>query len=148
MANEKTAALLPLVAFLGGEHVVGKTRSSDVLEARIKRGLPFRALETLMESARLSREQAMRLFGVPARTLARRKQAGTLTFEETDRLVQFADLFAFAVRVLGTKDGAASWLHAPNPYLGGVAPMERLDNVLGRNAVLEELNRIAYGMLA
>lgn len=148
MADHKASALIPLVDVLGGENVVGKARSTDVLEAKIKRGLPFRALERLMQSARLSREQAMRLFGVPPRTLARRKQAGTLTFEETDRLVQFADLFAFAVRVLGTKEGAASWLQTPSPYLGGVAPVERLDNVLGRNAVLEELNRIAYGMLA
>ena len=90
----------------------------------------------------------MRLFGLPARTLVRRKHAGTLTFEEADRVVQFADLFAFATHVLGKREGAAHWLQTPNPYLGGSRPVERLDNILGRNAVFELLNQIAFGTLA
>ncbi len=148
MANTKTDTIAPLLSLLGGEQVVGKLRTVDALETRLRNGLPFRALERLMESAQLSREHAVKLFGVAPRTLVRRKNTGTLTFEEANRVVQFADLFAFAAHVFGKREGAARWLQTPNPYLGGFAPIERLDNALGRKAVLEELNRIAYGMLA
>lgn len=137
-----------MLGLLGGERVIGKLRSAAALEARVRKGLPFQALEQLMNAAHLSKDQAVKLFALPARTFARRKHGGQLTFEETDRVVQFAELFAFATRVLGKSDNAARWLQTSNPYLGDVAPVERLDNALGRRAVHELLDRIAYGMLA
>jgi putative toxin-antitoxin system antitoxin component (TIGR02293 family) len=149
MAYTKSATVRsPILGLLGGTRVVGKLRDAAALEARVKKGLPFRALEQLMNAAHLSRDQAVKLFALPARTFVRRKRAGTLTFEETDRVVQFAELFALATQVLGKSDNAARWLQASNPYLGDIAPVERLDNALGRRAVQELLNRIAYGMLA
>ena len=148
MAHTRTATAPPLANLLGGERVVGRLRDAGALEERVRKGLPFRALERLMDAAHLGRDQAIKLFALPARTFVRRKHGGTLTFEETDRVVQFAELFAFATQVLGKSENAARWLQTSNPYLGGVAPIERLDNALGRRAVGELLNRIAYGMLA
>ena len=148
MAPTRSATAAPVFGLLGGERVIGKAHGAGALEARVRKGLPFQALERLIDAAHLRRDQAVRLFALPARTFARRKHGGTLTFEEADRVVQFAELFAFAAQVLGTSDNAARWLQAPNPYLGGGAPVERLDNALGRRAVHDLLTRIAYGMLA
>ena len=90
-----------VIKILGGRPVLGRVRDKVELESRLRKGLPFRALERLMLAASLNREVASRVAGIPLRTFARRKGADRLTFEESDRVAQFADIFAYAVSVLG-----------------------------------------------
>ena len=51
-----------------------------------------------------------------------------------------------AVEVLGSREEASRWLHAPNPALGGQTPLELLDTDLGSRQVEDVLGRIEHGV--
>src|SRR5437667_4964621 len=77
-----------VVDVLGGAGVFkGRTLpTSTELRARIKRGLPYRSLESVRGRLRLSASETATVLHMPARTLARRRQTRTLDADESDRL--------------------------------------------------------------
>src|SRR5438445_11585280 len=83
-----------LVEVLGGASVFkGRTvPTSTELRERIKRGLPYRSLESVRERLRLSVPEAATVLHMPARTLARRMQARRLDRDQSDRLYRIARL--------------------------------------------------------
>ena len=141
------AALLSPIDILGGERIVGK-RTSDPqrMIERIRAGLPYKALESLAASLKLSNDEISRMFLIPARTLARRKRNHRLSAEESDRVYRVARVFSRAVELLGDEGEAAQWLRAPHVALGMLAPMSLLDTDAGTRQVDEILGRIEYGM--
>src|SRR6266571_4940305 len=81
-----------VVEVLGGPSVF-KGRAvptSTELRERIKRGLPYRSLESVRERLQLSVPEAATILHMPARTLARRRQARKLDPDESDRLYRIA----------------------------------------------------------
>jgi putative toxin-antitoxin system antitoxin component (TIGR02293 family) len=132
---------------LGGARVVGqKTSDPFRIIAKIRAGLPFKALESLSSTLRLSNDEAARIFMIPARTLARRKRSGRLSAEESDRVYRVARVLSYAAELLGSETEAAEWLRSPNVALGLAVPLNLLDTEAGIRQVDEILARIEYGM--
>lgn len=121
--------------------------SAEVRE-RIKRGLPYRSLESVRERLRLSVPEAASVLHMPPRTLARRRQARKLDADESDRLYRLARVAAQAFAVFGTEDKAATWLHRPNRALNGEVPIRLLDTDVGARQVEDILGRIEYGVVS
>src|SRR2546427_12649673 len=114
-----------VVDVLGGASVFkGRTApTSTELRKRIKRGLPYRSLESVRERLRLSVPEAATVLHMPPRTLARRRQARKLEPDESDRLYRIARVAGQAFEVFGTEDKAAPWVRRPNRGLRGELPI-------------------------
>ena len=134
-----------LIDLLGGERIVGRKAESKWV-ALLRAGLPYPALESVMKTLGLSREEVSELLSVPLRTLARRKREHRLHADESDRLFRLARIAARAVEVLGSKQNAAGWLRQPIRALNGAAPIALLDTAAGTEQVDEILGRIEYGL--
>lgn len=132
---------------LGGASVFRsrRGRSEELLE-RVREGLPYSALEEVMERFGLSRQQASELLHLPERTLARRKRERRLHPDESDRLVRLARVAAQAADALGSTERAAVWLRRSNRALGGETPLSLLDTDLGARRVEQVLGRLEHGV--
>lgn len=138
-----------LVEVLGGPSVFkGHSEPTPVeFRERIKRGLPYRSLESLRERLGLSVPETASVLQMPARTLARRRQSRRLDADESDRLYRVARVAAQAYAVFGSEERAAEWLRRPNRALGGELPVHLLDTDVGARQVEDVLGRLAHGVV-
>lgn len=138
-----------LVRTLGGQ-VVLKRRITTLEDLRqtVQAGLPYHALEAVMERFGLAQAEVAAVLGVPPRTMARRKRSRRLHPDESDRLIRLARLATQAVQVFGKEDKAAMWMHRPNRALGNQAPLNLLRTDLGAKQVEEVLGRIEHGVIS
>lgn len=138
-----------VIELLGGPGVFkrhGSPSPSDVRE-QIKRGLPYRSLESVRERLGLSVPESANVLHMPARTLARRRQMRKLDAEESDRLYRVARVAGEAVAVFGNEEKATEWLRRPNRALNGELPVRLLDTDLGARQVEDVLGRIEHGIV-
>lgn len=136
-----------LLRALGGRKALkGKVSSRADLKDRIRAGLPFMVLESLLESFDLTREELCAALNLPLRTIARRKAQGKLSVEESDKLVRFARIAGEASAVFGGPERAVNWLRRENRALAGLAPLSLLDTDVGARQVEEVLGRIQHGV--
>jgi putative toxin-antitoxin system antitoxin component (TIGR02293 family) len=137
-----------IARLLGGRRVLGRAAGSmEGLVASVRSGLPAGALDSLRERLGLSAAEASTAFGIPARTLSRRRSASAyLTPSESDRVARVARIFALATSVLGDDERARGWLRGPNRALRGSRPLDLLDTELGTHEVEAVLGRIAHGV--
>ena len=116
--------------------------------AAIRSGLPAQALDALTAALAISQSEFAQALNFPERTLARRKKEGTLTPDESAKLVRVARIFEFASGVFETPAAARDWLKSPNPEFDDATPLSLLDTEIGAEAVTETLGRIAHGVFA
>jgi putative toxin-antitoxin system antitoxin component (TIGR02293 family) len=131
---------------LGGPAVVVEAKRSAPGPARGVM-LRYRAVERLSAFLQASPPQLMRLIEINERTAQRRKEQGTLTAEESDRLARVARVTHRAVEAFGNEEQAREWLQRPNRALQGALPLELLGTDAGAELVTDELGRIEYGDL-
>lgn len=117
---------------------------SEIRE-RVARGLPFSAFESVRERFQIPIAEATAVLHMPVRTLARRRAAGRLAADESDRLSRLARVAGHAARVLGSDAKAAAWLRRPNRALNGDPPLRWLDSDAGATHVDDMLGRLAHG---
>ena len=152
MASSTVMSNQPLKAvetLLGGRGVLRVApRSSLDWVKMIRNGIPAAAVESLTRIVGVSQSELAATLGIPERTLARRKREGTLTSEESAKLVRLARVVSRAHEVFENCDAALSWLKSPNAALAGAAPLTLLDTDVGAESVLDTLGRIEHGVFA
>ncbi len=133
---------------VGGAAVVGGDATAGVdLVRLVRRGLPVGAVQFVLDSGVLSSAELDRIV-LPRRTLANRRRLGTLTPEQSDRLVRVARVIAAAEETFGSREKAGTWLRRPTTVLAGESPLELLDTDEGAREVETLLGRIAHGIAA
>jgi putative toxin-antitoxin system antitoxin component (TIGR02293 family) len=136
-----------IVDSLGGRRVLRRHPPSlDALRARLRKGLPYSALDAVAVRFGLTPAELVVLLALAPRTLARRKAEQRLRANESDRLFRVTRIAALTEEVLGSAEKARRWLHDPNRALGNRAPLELLDTDLGVREVEDVLSRIAHGV--
>jgi len=145
-----------VIEALGGRGVIEKLqkqrqrravgRDEDALIERVRLGLPYSALEAIESRFGIGLNELLRILRLPYRTLARRKKAGLLSVDESDRLARLGRICSVAEEVLGSPARAGRWLREPNPALGDTPPLRWLDTDLGTREVELLLSRIAHGV--
>ena len=152
MASSRVASNQPFKAvetLLGGRGVLRVApRSTFDWVKMIRKGIPAAAVESLTRMVGVSRSELAATLGIPERTLARRKREGTLTSEESAKLVRLARVVGRAHAVFENLDAALNWLKSPNAALSGAAPLTLLDTDIGAESVLDTLGRIEHGVFA
>jgi len=115
----------------------------------IENGIPFGALIHLSESTGLSVEQLSDLIQIPARTLARRRQAGKFDAVESERLVTVATVFERAFGLFdGSRKEAVEWLLQPKQALNGETPLDYARTSLGAREVENLIGRLEHGVFS
>ena len=134
---------------LGGYRVMkARVKTAERLREHVRAGLPYTALLALAGRLEIPAGALGEALKIPARTLARRRRAGRLSPEESDRLARIGRILAMAEEVLGDSARAARWLGKPNRALGGVVPLQHLDTDLGARDVETVLIRFEHGVFS
>lgn len=121
------------------------TRTSDLVDA-VKAGLPVQTFRAVADALGVSDAELARVAGISGTTLTRRKRAGSLSPEESDRVLRIARLLDRATAVFDGLDHGANWLNTPNRALGGEPPLWYAETEIGAREVESLLGRIEYGV--
>lgn len=115
----------------------------------IRAGLPFRAFDILMKACGASRKELAQVLSIPIATLNRRRKAGKLLVDESDRVARLARIKDAALALmLGDDDAAVEWLHTPQEILGNETPMEHASTEMGARDVEDLIGRIQHGVFS
>lgn len=126
----------PLSPLLVREGVVGL----------IRRGLPFPMLDELAAAAGVGRLAMARVIGLSPTTMARRRRSGTLTTEESDRLLRVARLVGMTYELMrGNGEAARRWLGDGHELIEGESPLERASTEAGGREVEQLIGRLRHG---
>jgi putative toxin-antitoxin system antitoxin component (TIGR02293 family) len=113
---------------------------------RIQQGLPFRELQQLRNGIDLPLEELAGKLAISRSTLQRRKAAGRLTSQESDKVVRFSRLLKLAADLFGSVERGRAWLKYPQRGLGGAVPLDYARTELGAQEVERLLGRIQYSV--
>jgi putative toxin-antitoxin system antitoxin component (TIGR02293 family) len=90
-----------------------------------------------------------RSFGIPERTLARRKTAGKLAPDESERLLRIANLFEKCVELFeGDVTAAVNWLTSPKKALNQERPLMYARTEFGAREVEDLIGRLEHGVFS
>ena len=125
---------------------VAKARHPTELIRQIQKGLRFSELETLQNSIDLPFEQLAAKLSISRSTLQRRKAAGRLSPDESDRVMRYSRLLHQATDFFGDIEKARAWLKHPQYGLGGAVPLDYATTETGAREVENLLGRMKYGV--
>jgi len=123
-----------------------KAKHSSELIRKIQKGLRFSELETLQNSIALPFEQLAAKLAISRSTLQRRKAAGRLSPDESDKVMRLSRLLEHATNVFGDIEKARAWLKFPQRGLGGAVPLDYAETEVGAREVDDLLGRIEYSV--
>jgi putative toxin-antitoxin system antitoxin component (TIGR02293 family) len=116
---------------------------------KIEVGFSFLALEKLESHTGVGLSMLGSIIGIPERTLARRKVAGKLAPEESERLLRISSIFEKSVELFeGDIEAAVNWLTTPKKALGNQQPLSYSRTELGAREVENLLGRIEHGVFS
>ena len=123
-----------------------KAKHPTELIRQIQKGLRFSELETLQNSLHMPFEQLAAKLAISRSTLQRRKAAGRLSPDESDKVMRLSRLLEHATNVFGDIEKARAWLKFPQRALGGAVPLDYAETEVGAREVDNLLGRIDYGV--
>jgi putative toxin-antitoxin system antitoxin component (TIGR02293 family) len=126
-------------------HSQKASHPTDLIQ-RIQKGLRFSELKTLQDTLDLPFEKLAAKLCISRSTLQRRKTAGRLSPDESDKVVRFSRLLRHATTVFGDVERARAWLKHPQFGLGGAVPLDYASTETGAREVENLLGRIDYGV--
>lgn len=149
MAQLESITTAGVATLLGGKRVLKRALTAPLdMHAVVRDGLPFDALDAVVQTLGISVAEVTKVLGLAPRTFARRKAQQLLTPVESDRLYRFARVACFAMEVLGSAEKTRQRLERPNRALGGETPLSMLDTDIGIRQVEAVLGRINAGVFS
>jgi putative toxin-antitoxin system antitoxin component (TIGR02293 family) len=112
----------------------------------VQAGLPVSELDALQNILDVPLDQLAPKLGIARATLHRRKAAGRLEPDESDRVLRFARLMGKAVEVFENETAARAWMSSPQFGLGGETPLDYAMTELGAREVENLLGRIDHSV--
>jgi putative toxin-antitoxin system antitoxin component (TIGR02293 family) len=133
-------------ATLEKKTVSAKAKHPAELIRRIQKGLSFSELKALQDSIDIPFEQLAAKLSISRSTLQRRKAAGRLSPDESDKVLRFSRLLRQAADLFGDIDKGRAWLKHPQYGLGGAVPLDYAETEIGAREVENLLGRMKYGV--
>lgn len=126
-----------------------KTRSRMGLIRAIKKGLDISKFSHLSKEINIQEKELAKFATISYRTLARRKESGRLSSDESDRVARISMLFDEAVDLFeGDKARASTWFLTPKKSLGDATPIEYAETEPGTQEVRDLIGRIEHGVFS
>ncbi len=143
-----TAPRSPRSSSRGASLGIRNSGTSELIE-QLEAGFPFDALRKFESNSGVQSTVIVSLLGIPERTLARRRIAGRLTPEESERLLRIGTVFERAVELFdGEVRSAVEWLTTPKKALGGETPLRYSKTEPGAREVENLIGRVEYGVFS
>lgn len=115
----------------------------------IEKGFSFKTLLTFESNSGLTLPLLASLIGIPERTLARRKTAGKLAPEESERLLRISTIFEKCVELFeGDVAAAVNWLTSPQKAFSGHTALLYSRTELGAREVENLIGRLEHGVFS
>lgn len=121
-------------------------RTSNALIRDIREGVTTSELDRLAHDLGMRVEDLAIAMRMSSRTLARRRQSGTLNVDESERVVRVARILEAAVAALGSVEDARVWLATRNIGLRNATPISLVDTEPGGELVRNLLGQIQHGV--
>jgi putative toxin-antitoxin system antitoxin component (TIGR02293 family) len=126
-----------------------RAESASDLIRQVQRGFSFSALQRLCASSHLDISLLAEIIGIPERTLARRRTAGKLAPDESERLFRIARIFEDCVALFeGDVAAAVNWLETPKRVLENRNPLEYTRTEPGAREVEDLIGRLEHGVFS
>jgi putative toxin-antitoxin system antitoxin component (TIGR02293 family) len=133
---------------LGASLGLTVTNTGELIR-QVKRGLSFKALRVFASNSGIPISVITSIVGIPGRTLARRKAAGKLTTDESERLLRVASVFDKTVELFeGDVMSAVKWLTTSRKALDNQAPLTYCRTELGAREVENLVGRLEHGVFS
>jgi putative toxin-antitoxin system antitoxin component (TIGR02293 family) len=133
-------------ATLDKHPIGGKSTHPTELIEKIQKGLRFSELKTLQDTLELPFEKLAAKLCISRSTLQRRKAAGRLSPDESDKVIRYSRLVRQAADFFGDVEKARAWLKHPQYGLGGAVPLDYARTEAGAREVENLLGRMKYGV--
>jgi putative toxin-antitoxin system antitoxin component (TIGR02293 family) len=148
--KKRQATGRPVIRFKTRGASLGITAASTgELISQVEHGFAFKALRQLESYSGMPASMIASIIGIPERTLARRKTAGRLTSEESERLLRVSTVFEKAVELFEGDAGAAvKWLTTSQRALGNHPPIAYSRTELGAREVENLIGRLEHGVFS
>jgi putative toxin-antitoxin system antitoxin component (TIGR02293 family) len=115
----------------------------------VTRGFPYDALTAFETNSGVSLPSLAEMIGIPERTLARRKSAGRLAPQESERLLRLSFLFDKSVELFeGDVASAVQWLATPQRTLESKTPLQYARTEIGAREVENLIGRLEHGVFS
>jgi putative toxin-antitoxin system antitoxin component (TIGR02293 family) len=127
---------------------LGASNTAELIQ-QIERGFSFATLRTLEVNSGLALSLLASIIGIPERTLARRKTAGKLAPDESERLLRISNLFEKCVELFeGDITAAVNWLTTPKKALDQERPLMYARTEFGAREVEDLIGRLEHGVFS
>ena len=120
--------------------------SLDMVQT-IRRGAGLAEVQEILDTGTLTAIELDHVV-LPRKTLAHRRKLGSLTPEQSDRLLRARRILDMAANTFGDQHKAGIWLRRPSAVLSGERPLDLLDTDAGTRMVENLLGRIDHGVAA
>ena len=115
----------------------------------VQAGLPFSTIARFQKASGLTLDRIKQIARISEGSFARRKEAGRLSQEESERLLRIGRIFDRAVSLYdGDCIGARQWLETPIPALADERPFDLAQTEPGAREVEDLIGRIEHGVVA
>ena len=116
---------------------------------QVERGVPFKTLQKLESHSGMPVSMIASMIGILERTLARRRTAGKLTSDESERLLRISAVFEKAAELFeGDVASAVKWLTTSQKALGHNLPLTYARTELGAREVENFIGRLEHGVFS
>ncbi len=144
-ANEAAAAYYNMPSPLKVIGDVGRDDKHSFLSV-VKDGLGYETLIDFMEMAEFHIDEMAHIMHINSRTIRRLSSKETLNIDLSEKLLELIRLYRFGIEVFGDLEVFNVWIRRSIRGLGDVTPMSLLDIGIGVEIVMDELERLAYGV--
>ena len=103
-------------------------------------------LEVFKKSAELDYDSLAKALSVTRTTLINKKGNDKFSDQISEKIIALADLYSYGYEIFEDRERFNKWMLSPNQALGGLAPIEIIDNIYGREEVRNLIGRIGYGV--
>ncbi len=136
-----------VIEVMGGKGVVPHVVNNSLDWIGVSKALSIKALRALQDRMSFTNKEVSRFIAISESTLQRRlKEQAVLTIDEAEKTIQVATVIAQGIAVFEDEDDFRDWLHTRNPALGNIKPIELMHSSIGREQIVDLLNRIEYSI--
>lgn len=135
---------------LGGDRFIKRPvrHEFDLIEI-VKEGLPMESVAFLQSNFGFTNKEMSHILAISESTYQRRIRAKErMTQDETEKAISLSELYAKGVDVFRSASDFENWLQTSIPAMGNQRPTDMLDSMIGRQHVMDELNRIVHGIFS
>ncbi len=112
-------------------------------------GISIHYLNTVSDRYALTTNDWADIMGISSKSIQRYQQnESTLSATQSEFVLKTEQLFALGEEVFGSLENFKAWMQKPAFGLGGKIPVKVMHTISGINLVINQLMRIAHGILA